>query len=161
MGFSGGGQFTQRFLLLYPERLAAVSIGAPGSVTHIHNDQRWPKGVQDVNEMFGRSVNVDLIKAVNIHMVVGDRDVEAHGGSEFRAWRRSMIRKMESSEVVAHMHDVDDGGHGQGRLGNLQHLHQVWRNAGIESQLDIVKDAGHSADSVRAYVMDFLRSVLN
>jgi len=29
-GFSGGGQFTHRFLYLHPDRLAAASIGAPG-----------------------------------------------------------------------------------------------------------------------------------
>jgi len=29
-GFSGGGQFANRFALLHPERLRAVSIGAPG-----------------------------------------------------------------------------------------------------------------------------------
>src|SRR5680860_1115071 len=32
-GFSGGGQFAHRFLYLHPERLSAVSIGAPGHVT--------------------------------------------------------------------------------------------------------------------------------
>jgi len=33
MGFSRGGQFIHRFLLLHPERLYAVSIGAPGRPT--------------------------------------------------------------------------------------------------------------------------------
>jgi pimeloyl-ACP methyl ester carboxylesterase len=32
-GFSGGGQFAHRFLLLHPDRLHGVSIGAPGRVT--------------------------------------------------------------------------------------------------------------------------------
>src|SRR5690606_39266483 len=34
-GFSGGGHFAHRFLYLHPERLAGVSIGAPGIVTLI------------------------------------------------------------------------------------------------------------------------------
>jgi poly(3-hydroxybutyrate) depolymerase len=32
-GFSGGGQFAHRFLYRHPERLTAVSIGAPGRIT--------------------------------------------------------------------------------------------------------------------------------
>ena len=32
-GFSGGGQFVQRFHCVHPGRLAAVTIGAPGNVT--------------------------------------------------------------------------------------------------------------------------------
>ena len=32
-GFSGGGQFSNRFALLHPDRVSAVSIGAPGRIT--------------------------------------------------------------------------------------------------------------------------------
>ncbi|KAL7917678.1 hypothetical protein ACQKWADRAFT_324452 [Trichoderma austrokoningii] len=53
MGYSGGAQFAHRFLYLYPERLAAVSIGAPGSVTILDHSAFWPAGIADTEELFG------------------------------------------------------------------------------------------------------------
>jgi poly(3-hydroxybutyrate) depolymerase len=40
-GFSGGGQFANRFAYLHPEKLWAVSIGAPGSVTLLDVNRDW------------------------------------------------------------------------------------------------------------------------
>jgi poly(3-hydroxybutyrate) depolymerase len=43
-GFSGGGQFAHRFLYLHPNRLAGISVAAPGSITgeglHVPSTQR-------------------------------------------------------------------------------------------------------------------------
>lgn len=44
VGFSGGGQFVHRFFYLYPERVHAVSIGAPGRATPLV-DKAWPEGI--------------------------------------------------------------------------------------------------------------------
>lgn len=45
VGFSGGGQFVHRFFYLYPERVHAVSIGAPGRATPLV-DKPWPEGIR-------------------------------------------------------------------------------------------------------------------
>jgi poly(3-hydroxybutyrate) depolymerase len=73
MGFSGGGQFAHRFLYIHPERIAAISIGSPGSVTQL-DQQLWPKGVNDVASLFGKSVSKDIIQQVPIQLVVGGSD---------------------------------------------------------------------------------------
>ncbi|RAK94840.1 uncharacterized protein BO80DRAFT_292835, partial [Aspergillus ibericus CBS 121593] len=62
MGFSGGGQFAHRFLYIHPERLMAVSVGAPGRVTMLDEAGKWPGGVGDVEGVFGKGVRRDLIR---------------------------------------------------------------------------------------------------
>jgi predicted peptidase len=95
IGFSGGGQFVQRFLYLYPERLHAVSIGSPGRVTFLDERLAWPAGIKDVAEVFdGAVINKSKIREVKIQLVVGGADTEVHGGSEFWEWK---ARKRKSS----------------------------------------------------------------
>jgi len=76
-GYSGGGQFVHRFFYLHPERLRAVSIGAPGAVTLLDNSKPWWLGVADVEELFGVTLNVEAMRAVAVQMVVGGDDVES------------------------------------------------------------------------------------
>ena len=40
-GFSGGGQFVHRFGYLHADRLAGLSIGAPGRITYLDPDRPW------------------------------------------------------------------------------------------------------------------------
>ncbi|KAI5247372.1 hypothetical protein E4T42_06039 [Aureobasidium subglaciale] len=163
MGFSGGGQFAQRFLYIYPERLAAVGIGAPGKVTMLDEQQKWPKGVSDVQEVFGRSVDKTLLKAVDIHMVVGSTDTGAHGGNEFKEWQGRMKAKIKTSgsdEEAEFISNFESSKDGKGRLGTLQNIQTVWKDLGIEAHLDIVDGVGHSADGVRGAVLAYLEPLI-
>lgn len=75
-GYSGGGHFTHRFLLLHPERLWAASIGAPGSVTLIDPEHDWWVGTRDMQALFGKAPNPEAMRQVAVHMVVGGADRE-------------------------------------------------------------------------------------
>jgi poly(3-hydroxybutyrate) depolymerase len=75
-GFSGGGQFAHRFLYLHPDRLAGVSIGAPGRVTQLDDSLPWWLGTKDFEERFGRPIDLDALRRVPVLMVVGDQDVD-------------------------------------------------------------------------------------
>ncbi|KAG9574585.1 poly hydrolase, partial [Aureobasidium melanogenum] len=164
MGFSGGGQFAQRFLYVYADRLSAVSIGAPGKVTLLDDQQEWPKGIKNVRDVFDRPIDLSLIKAVDIHMVVGSKDTGAHGGDEFKKWQQAMKAKVKdagSDEEAALTNNIDAAGAGQGRLGTLQDVQRSWKDQGIETRLDIVDGVGHSADGVRGCVLDFFRPLMH
>jgi peptide/nickel transport system substrate-binding protein len=52
-GFSGGAQFAHRFLYLYPERLRAVSLAAPGLVTRFDDRHPWWVGTGGVADALG------------------------------------------------------------------------------------------------------------
>jgi predicted peptidase len=80
MGFSGGGQFVHRFMYLYPDRLHAVSVGAPGRVTYLDLELKWPKGIQNLEEVFGKGTVVEKAKVRalrGIQLVVGNADNSA------------------------------------------------------------------------------------
>jgi poly(3-hydroxybutyrate) depolymerase len=166
MGFSGGGQFAQRFLYVHPERLSAVSIGAPGKVTLLDDQETWPKGIKNVQHVFDRSIDLSLITAVDIHMVVGSKDTGAHGGNDFKQWQEEMKKKVSkakdigSEQEAALTRNIDTSETGQGRLGTLQNVQKLWKDQGIKAHLDIVDVVGHSADGVRGCVLDFFRPLM-
>ncbi|KAI8961937.1 alpha/beta-hydrolase [Daldinia sp. FL1419] len=154
MGFSGGGQFSHRFLYLYPERLAAVSIGAPGRATSLDEEQNWPSGIKGAEAIFGKAVNKELIKKVPIHLVIGDQDVDLHGGDDFWVWVKQYMGKPDGNAAANSDHGLQFIE--QGRLKTMHSLQDSWKREGIESKLDIVPGVAHNARGVRHLVLDFL-----
>lgn len=75
-GFSGGGHFTHRFFYLHPQRLQAISIGAPGMVTMLDDNYDFWVGTRNWKSIFGKAIDKNALKNVNIQMVVGERDTE-------------------------------------------------------------------------------------
>ena len=65
-----------RYALLHPETLWAVSIGAPGSVTLLDPEQDWWVGVRDAQARFGKAVDAEALRKVAVHMIVGKADLE-------------------------------------------------------------------------------------
>ncbi|KAI1506364.1 Alpha/Beta hydrolase protein [Biscogniauxia marginata] len=100
MGYSGGAQFALRFLYLHPERLASVSLGAPGLVMFLDDTQTWPVGTADVESLFGRTIDKDAIRGLEIQLVVGGADVTIPGGSrEFWDWLGEMRARRGGTEA--------------------------------------------------------------
>lgn len=139
MGFSGGGQYAHRFLYLHPERLHAASIGAPGTVTSL-NESSWPEGVGDTNELFGVEVDVEKIKAVKLHLVVGELDDGVVGEG--------------ISDVLGSQAGV------AGRMTVLNGLQSEWKQLGIGARLDIMPGVEHDAIGVLPAQTSFLKSVV-
>ncbi|MFF7994561.1 hydrolase [Kitasatospora xanthocidica] len=73
-GYSGGGQFALRFYYLHAERLAGLSVGAPGSIARLDPYRPWPAGIADVAEKFGITPRLDAPRSVPVHVTVGARD---------------------------------------------------------------------------------------
>lgn len=157
MGFSGGGQFAHRFLYLYPERLHAISVGAPGRATQLDDILPWPSGVQNV-EKFAKKLKKDKIRVVGrIQLVVGSEDNKVHGGEEFWAWleerqRNSSAKNTQEGNGLERMRI--------GRLETLQNLKKSWLVDGIESQLDIVPGVAHNSEGVLDAVLNFFQPLI-
>lgn len=75
-GFSGGGQFVHRFAYLHPETLVAASIGAPGKVTLLDESRDWWMGIRDVEKRFGRRIDLDALRKLSVHLIVGGDDLD-------------------------------------------------------------------------------------
>jgi poly(3-hydroxybutyrate) depolymerase len=75
-GYSGGGQYVNRFAYVHPERLWAASIGAPGNVTVLDQSKDWWLGVGGFERHFGKPFDVAALQRVPVQMVVGRADLE-------------------------------------------------------------------------------------
>ncbi|KAI0142582.1 alpha/beta-hydrolase [Hypoxylon sp. NC0597] len=145
MGFSGGGQFAHRFLYLYPERLAAISVGSPGRPTFLDDTQDWPLGVRDAETVFNRTVNTNLIGQLPIQLVVGGNDTELHGDQDFWEWEQEVL----GGGGLPPMNET--------RLESMRQLRASLEQAGIETQFDIVPGVAHNETDVRETVLEYLQ----
>lgn len=136
-GFSGGGQFAHRFALLHPERLASVSIGAPGRVTRIDPDTPWWLGTADVAERFGRSLDLPELRRVAVQMIVGAQDTDTH----------------EIAEP-----GLDAGG--DTRIERLHALRSNFERHGVTVEFTVVPGIGHRGLQVQSVVQQFLAARL-
>lgn len=73
-GFSGGAQMVQRYGMLYPDRVRAVALGAPGRVTRLV-PLPWWQGIADADAIFGRDVDIARLRRSSVHIAVGDIDL--------------------------------------------------------------------------------------
>ena len=144
-GYSGGGHFTHRFLLLHPGRLWAVSIGAPGSVTQIDPNRDWWVGIRNMEAIFGTAPDLDAMRRVAIHMVVGDADRETWEITHKPGGRRWMEGANDA---------------GPTRPDRLETLRRNFAEHGIEAQLEIVPGVSHDAARVVPRVQGFFARTL-
>lgn len=146
-GYSGGGHFAHRYLLLHPDRVAAASIGAPGQVTTLDKELGWWSGVADVPALFGRHIDLDALRQVPVQLVIGEHDTgdqELEHAPGTRYWRPPEHR------------------HGADRHDRLQSLHQSLVSAGVNARLQIIPGATHESGGLPAMrlAQDFFRDSL-
>ncbi|SHN46324.1 alpha/beta hydrolase [Cryptosporangium aurantiacum] len=142
-GFSGGAQFTERFLLLHPDRLRACSIAAPGAITLLDPESAWWVGVQDVEERFGRPLDVDAMRRVAVQTIVGLDDVET--------W------ELEGDAFVDHPLWMPGAARaGRTRLDRARTLSAMLREAGVPTEHVEVPGVAHLPHGLFPEIMAFL-----
>lgn len=144
-GYSGGGQFVNRFGYLHPERLWALSIGAPGSVTLLNFKQDWWVGVRNFETQFGKPLNLPALQAVPVHMVVGKADLET--------WE---ITHREGGKF--YMPGANDAG--RNRPERLESLRRSFEAAGVNATLDQLDNVPHDGLACVEKVQDFFAATL-
>jgi poly(3-hydroxybutyrate) depolymerase len=145
-GFSGGGHFAHRFLYLHPERLRAVSIGAPGLVTLLDDTRPWWVGVADVEGRFGRALDLAAIRAVPVQTVIGAEDVQT--------WEITI--PPGSALWVEGANDA-----GVTRLDRIDALAASLRAAGADVRRDVVPGVAHRGWPLVPVVQEFFADVLS
>ncbi|KAL1405005.1 hypothetical protein Q8F55_008623 [Vanrija albida] len=138
VGFSGGGQFVLRFFYLYPERLHAVSVGAPGRATPLVA-KPWPEGIEEAPvRSDGRRVDVEALRArtesgeTKVHLLIGDEDT----------WRPV---QPDGSRAAHSRFDV------------MQAVRGSFDAAGVVYEYDVVRGAKHEAGKIREVAMPWVR----
>lgn len=84
-GFSGGAQFAHRFMMLHPERTAAIAIAAAGWYTFPDAELPYPYGIGS-SPIPSRPFEPGRFLSVPRHVLVGEQDLSRDGS--FRTGRR-------------------------------------------------------------------------
>lgn len=144
-GYSGGGHFAHRFLMLQPQRLWAASIGAPGSVTLLDPSRDWWVGTRNMAELFGASPDLAAMRQVAVQMIVGAADLET--------W--------EITHRPGGRHWMADANHaGMTRPERLGRLRDSFEQAGITVRFDLVPNMAHDGLRAVPHVQDFFAEAL-
>ncbi|MFI5586362.1 alpha/beta hydrolase [Amycolatopsis sp. NPDC051758] len=143
-GFSGGGQFAHRFFYAHPDRLAGVSIGAPGRITQLDPELPWWLGTGGFEERFGIRINLDALRGVPVQMVVGAEDVET--------W------EINNAGGPNWMDGVEQTG--GTRIERLETLRDNFVSQGISVRYDVVPGVAHRGTGVVPVVQEFLGGLL-
>lgn len=144
-GFSGGGQFVHRFFYLHPDRLRAVSIGAPGTVTLPDPARGWWIGTGGMEAIFGRPYDPAAMRQVPVQLVIGGADTDT---SDVAVSPRSALW----------MEGINDTG--INRIGRLRSLEAGLQGIGITPRFDIVPGIGHRGGLIQEPVKAFFTDVL-
>lgn len=96
-GHSGGGQFTNRFLFVHPERLKAVSIGAPGRPTYLNFEENYFWGVKDFARYFDKVLDLEQVKKVPVQITVGELDTKFIGDSPYGTNRVERMKSLKKN----------------------------------------------------------------
>lgn len=144
-GYSGGGHFAHRMLLLHPDRLWACCIGAPGSVTLLDPTRDWWVGTRNMKALFGREPDVAAMRKVAVQMVVGAADLET--------W--------EITHKEGGRNWMPDANHaGRTRPERLDALRRSFEAEGVSVRFELVPNMAHDGMRAVPRVEDFLADVI-
>ncbi|MCW3475242.1 alpha/beta hydrolase [Limobrevibacterium gyesilva] len=144
-GFSGGGHFVHRFFYLHPQRLCAVSIGAPGAVTLIDDTRDYWVGTRNLEALFGTALDLAAMRQVPVQMVVGAADIETWE-IDYQPGSRNYMDGINAT--------------GRTRIERNTALRRNFEAHGIQVRQDIVPNVPHDGTKVLPNVQDFFLDVL-
>ncbi|MFM0041028.1 MULTISPECIES: alpha/beta hydrolase [Paraburkholderia] len=144
-GYSGGGQYVNRFAYAHPERLWAASIGAPGNVTVLDDTKDWWLGTGGFERHFGKPFDLAALQRVPVQMVVGRADLET--------WEITV-----SEDSPMYLPGINDAG--ATRPERLRTLKASFEAAGVRVCFDEMANIAHNGMQVVEVVQDFFAQAL-
>lgn len=146
-GYSGGGQFVNRFLYLHADKVAAASIGAPGYVTLPDPGKAWWVGLQGLEQLTGQAPDLAAIAKTPLHLMIGADD-------DFP------IANYSPEEMG--MTGGDYEAYGVTRLDRLTTLRDAYKQLGANVTFDVIPGMAHGTNVEPAvrFFEKFLRGEL-
>lgn len=148
VGFSGGAQFTQRFLYMHPERVFAGSVGSPGNRISLREvKEEWQHDENEEKGQKGWKFDSEALKAIReVQLVVGGDDTEVPAKDLFQ-WMNKMGMSQPVSKEV-------------GRREGMEELYSEWKDLGVKVRMDIIDGVKHESARIWPNVVTFLDPLL-
>ena len=73
-GYSGGGQFVQRYTMAYPDRVMRLALGAPGWYTFPDPAHPFPLGIASIKQLPDIHFNPSAFLKISTKVLVGELD---------------------------------------------------------------------------------------
>jgi len=144
-GFSGGAHFAHRFGYIHPERLAALSIAAPGSVTLPDESIPWWVGLGGFEDLFGHTPDIESFREVPMQLLVGANDTNT----------------FEITHAPGSAHWMDGANvAGRTRIERLRTLHTALARLGTRAALETIDGVGHQVEPLTRAAQPFLAQTL-
>jgi hypothetical protein len=102
-GYSASGVFAQRFALIYPELVSRSLIGgAAGTIPVPTTRIKYPIGIEDYEELFGRKFNIDEYRKIKFGYYVGEKEEKDDGNWDIEGNKYTGAK----DQIKAPMHDM-------------------------------------------------------
>lgn len=134
-GFSASGSFVNRFAMLHPEAVLAVSCGSPGGWPMVPanaiGDERldYPLGSSDLQAITGRVLNSDALRQVRWYFFLGDQDTNdaTHYRDSFTKAEEDLVNRHFGATLPA----------------RWKHAEQLYARSGMHAQFALFPGVAH------------------
>lgn len=103
---------------LHPDRLAAVSISAPGRPTFLDWEKDYYWGVKDWKELFGTEIDLEAMRKVPVQILVGGEDRKPIGEEFCGGCRVDRMKYLQNNflqhQIAADLEIIPGIGHSDG-----------------------------------------------
>lgn len=151
-GFSASGMFANRFALLHPHRVKAVSAGSPGGwpiapISEWEGEKLpYPIGVENLESLTGKPFDLACYRTVPQLLVMGSLD--ENDSLDFRdGWDEGPA-------------GLVDRLFGNTPLQRWKHAEEIYRRAGAEAKFLLVEGVGHDRKKLQTHTTRFFKEIL-
>lgn len=153
-GFSASAMFANRFTLLHPELVEALSCGAPGGWPIIPVEKwqgyelRYPIGIADLQEIVGYKPDIELIKKIPMFFYLGEKDT-----NDSVTYRDGFEK--EDEEVIFNLF-------GKNPVERWEKAENIYSELDCSSEFLLYKGVGHQKTSqIKNDIIRFFKNVSN
>lgn len=130
-----------RMLYLHPERLRAVSIGAPGRSTYLDDTEDWYAGTRNFEEVFGQPIDAAALRAVPVLLIIGAQDTERIDYSQ------------DTTFIPASRKN------GSNRVERMRALYKNYQDYGLKVRFLAVPGVAHEGMKIIPQVVEFFKEI--
>lgn len=147
-GFSGGGQFTHRYAMFYPKRVAKMVLAAPGWYSFPDPEQKYPYGIKSSREWPKLTFAMEQFLQIPTLVLVGEED----------DLRDTDLNKARAIDAFQGLNRIERAEHWTAAVRAIGRSYDI----SADFRLELVPNANHAYESYLAHppfaenVFDFL-----